>query len=510
MKKVIAFIVSMVFISSAFFSVGVINAEAAAYEEAPSITEHQVIKKIDTLISLLDGKYFTTTGSSCWNSSCNKCLNANVFNSSWFKNMFGKVSVNQLPGHAYPGGDTGYAYGWSCHGFANFAMWYIFASDNSDKVDFKRVVDYVALTEENVKKYAKPGDIIRYKNNSVGHSVIFVSADEEGITVLDSNYRYISDGHCRVRLHKIKYTGTTMAISRATNYIDTPSLTLNFDTNGGAILNSTPKGYAYEVVYSKGLNLRAGTSSGYKRLTVIPEGEVFTVDFGNTVQANGYTWGKVTYGGYTGWAVISETEYTKLVGEVMNTPYFVKDGIVYSSETAKSFAQNVLYDGTQFSLVDSEALGLVKDGYYFVGWSMNKDAGDVIKTDSVICADDIAECADNKDKTVTLYAVWEPVHVHSFPAWTHTGNESSHTAVCGCGYATIEEHEWIENTENVENEKHYHCNGCGINKTVNTLTGSYTIDGTFYIGEEPERNSGWFLVNGNKILSYTPIWRSGF
>ena len=83
-----------------------VETEAASYTAAPSISQSQVEEKINSLVKLLDGKYFTTTQKTCGNNKCDKCYNVNVFASSWFKNMFGSVSASQIPGHAYPNGNS--------------------------------------------------------------------------------------------------------------------------------------------------------------------------------------------------------------------------------------------------------------------------------------------------------------------------------------------------------------------------------------------------------------------
>ena len=275
MKKVIALFLAFVFSFSAFSSIGIFKINAASYTTPPDKSESQVVAKINTLVELLDGKYFTTTQQSCGNSSCTRCQNAKVFEAAWFKALFGEVSVSQISGHAYPGGGSGYALGWSCHGFANFALWYVFSSSNTDKITYERVADNVTLTESNIKKYAKPGDIIRYQTASSGHSVMFIDADENGITVIDCNARVYPDAHCCVRKHRISYNDRAMAISRATNYVDTPTLSIEYNANGGELASSEPYGTRYKVESSNGLNMRSGPGTSYKIIGGLANSAIF-------------------------------------------------------------------------------------------------------------------------------------------------------------------------------------------------------------------------------------------
>lgn len=499
MKKITAFLLSFLFAFSALTSLDISSLNADEFAEAPYKAEPEVLEKIDELYNLLDGKYFTTTGKSCGNSYCKNCRNVNVFNSAWFKEIFGDVSLYQIPGHAYPGGDTGFAEGWSCHGFANFAMWYIFSTTNEDRVGYNRIVDNVTLTEKNIKKYAKPGDIIRYQNGDSGHSAIFISADENGITVLDCNARVYPDGYCCVRRHTIKYNGYKIAISRARNYTETPDLTLTFNSNGGSFGESFLVGQKYRVDYSTGLNLRAQAGISNKIITIIPKNAEFTVDPSNTVETGGQIWAKASYGKYSGWAVISK--YVTLVGDVMSSDYYIKDSIIYSSLTAGAFTQSMVYwksypDG----LVDPVFLGLFKEGYQFAGWSISPTGETIFSTDNTITPEEILKRTDYNDKAITLYAIWEPLHTHFFSNWTHNGNTNTHFALCDCGFSIINDHIWNLQNE-TEFETIYCCTDCGITKTVKNDNGVYIIDGEMHIVETAPPVNTWFLVNSNKILN---------
>ena len=211
--------------------------EVSDNEKTP---EEAVLEKINTLTELLEGKYFTVNQKACTNkshASCDNCKNTNVFEAEWFKDIFGDVKIEQIPEHFWPNGSGCTASAWTCAGFANFAQWYIFATDSNSVVTNKRIIgsktDYangVKFSCDVLDKYAKPGDIIRdfkstYSNgNQNGHSYIYVSHDSEGAWVLDCNYWWNDNGVIkdvsRVKYHKILYTERPypIAITRADNY----------------------------------------------------------------------------------------------------------------------------------------------------------------------------------------------------------------------------------------------------------------------------------------------------
>lgn len=65
-------------------------------------------------------------------------------------------------------------------------------------------------------------------------------------------------------------------------------------------------GDVYKVDSYDGVNLRKGAGTSYKTLTAIPDGTEIVVTA--TKNADGYTWGKTTYDGYTGWCVLDFTD----------------------------------------------------------------------------------------------------------------------------------------------------------------------------------------------------------
>lgn len=252
-----------------------------------------VVSRLNTLVEKLDGKYFTTNQSSCSSSKSDACYNKYVIKASWLKNTMGLVpsSSELMPIH-YVNGSGGYitSNAWSCAGFANYCLWYIYAAKSTDDV-FPKLVYSGKFTKSDLDKSGIwPGDVIRVGNS---HSMIYISHNSTGIKVIDSNFNYNN----KVQVHTIKFgnwkSGQVMAITRGKNYTSSSkpssssgnsnsvtSFSTNFKFKSGAYTNAysnykctsyTGRVYPNDVVtikrvYSNGvaqLSCPWG-SSGYK------------------------------------------------------------------------------------------------------------------------------------------------------------------------------------------------------------------------------------------------------
>lgn len=199
--------------------------------EGRTLSEQRALEKIYELASVLDGKYFTTTQKTCGNNACNRCKNLNVTSCEWFVDTFGySVTKKQMPKQYFSASSLHSPEGWSCFGFSVFAHWYIFSPSNDGIIgsDVSLVASYsknktIKFNQETLATYARPGDAIRIVHSDGGHSVIYVSCDEKGVTVLDNNYL----GKNLVGLHKIPYSANYygrsisscgISITRANNY----------------------------------------------------------------------------------------------------------------------------------------------------------------------------------------------------------------------------------------------------------------------------------------------------
>ena len=225
LSNVIVFLLTIVMVAGIIQFTGL---KASAYSSPGNVSVSAVPAKANELLSKLggDGAYFTVNKSYCKSPrekghACDNCFTSYIVNTSWFKSIFGSVSTSQFPQQYYPSGSPGSAAGWSCHGFANFAMWYIFSQSSSDQVTSKKVGVY-SLTKANFDSYVWPGDVIR---TSKGHSMLVLSWNSDGYTVIDSNY---SGANCQVHIGLRYYdSSTTFAVSRATNAVDLPQQTFN-------------------------------------------------------------------------------------------------------------------------------------------------------------------------------------------------------------------------------------------------------------------------------------------
>lgn len=219
MKRIIT-LISVVALMFAFAVTAFADSNETKMETTPlKVTEEEVLERIEMLSEKLEGKYFTVNQKSCGSErshGCSNCSMLEVVSTDWFNEEVGFVPDDRdyYPHHYY--GSHEYTWGMSCCGFATYAGWYIFAQNTSDNVVFNSI-GLRWFTYENMKKLARPGDIIRLSGK---HSVVFISCDKEGINVLDCNWR--TDGtNCEVRTHSISYGSYLWAeVSRAVNYRD--------------------------------------------------------------------------------------------------------------------------------------------------------------------------------------------------------------------------------------------------------------------------------------------------
>ncbi|MBQ4556730.1 MAG: hypothetical protein IJA60_03675 [Clostridia bacterium] len=258
-KRLLAAITTITIILSIFS----LMLTANAYTTPPTVTETQALAKINKLIDLLDGKYFTVNQKTCTSSrvdphGCDNCSNSLIIQQKWFTDIFGTgLSVYQFPTHAdYNWGvwNKGvHGGGKSCYGFTTFAQWYIFSNKITDDVEHEIIAQNITCNYDNMKKHARPGDAIR---TSSGHSMIFISCDKNDYRVLDCN-GWLSDPNCIVRSKTRSYKGT-MAITRAQNYEPDSTSTVTTKTQYRYYHYTDGKGH-YSVCAYYGKNKYGGT-----------------------------------------------------------------------------------------------------------------------------------------------------------------------------------------------------------------------------------------------------------
>ncbi|MCQ2547473.1 MAG: hypothetical protein MJ145_00545 [Clostridia bacterium] len=200
-----------------------------------ALTQETMNHRIADLETLKD-TYFTTDGKKATSNTDSRCLVSNVLaKNDTVRNLIfenkGKTYINKklpiksidlLPRHyCLDYGGKASCDGYSCYGFAQFALWYIYANTCDTNVYTKDIKHKVIYNYANMHSYAKRGDIIRIKGgNYSGHSAIVLSIKSKGVTVLDCNTydsgikEYANDKHAsRIRVHDINYDGDNIYVS---------------------------------------------------------------------------------------------------------------------------------------------------------------------------------------------------------------------------------------------------------------------------------------------------------
>lgn len=141
------------------------------------------LSRIDELYERIkkNGGFFTVNKQPCISGSghkkCDNCKLINVINSSWFSDEFGpsvtctKFALNQA-GEA-----------WTCMAFACFAGWFVNRGDDNDSVETASRVPG-SFSYDFLNSHAQPGDYLWMGDT---HAAIFISCNEQGVYVLDSN-----------------------------------------------------------------------------------------------------------------------------------------------------------------------------------------------------------------------------------------------------------------------------------------------------------------------------------
>jgi len=343
--------------------------------------------------------------------------------------------------------------GKQCYGFAKLVIYRIFGKagssyrrwsyDASSTTGMKVIGSVGSFTESNVKSLlskARCGDVLQFAAPKM-HSMIVCSVEADGVWVYDCNW----DWACGIQYRKVafgKWSGRNspkLSLLRADNY-DTVNgqntLTIQYHGNGGAIIGSEKTNNTYKVTTAAGINMRSGAGTSYGKVTALPTGSTFTVTATKT--ADGYTWGKTTYNGKSGWCVISKSEWVQKIGEVHLTDYYLSNSMIYSSSTASVATQKgVAGQKIAGGLKTAASFGLTKSGYIFDGWSTVKTGGTVYKAGGVIYPEDLLPSVTNGSGTITLYARWIMDHDHTYTNYIYNHDATSsangtETGTCAC------------------------------------------------------------------------------
>ena len=420
-----------------------------------TLTVTSIKAKIDELYEILGGTYFNVEhkATGCGSSYASDhglgcCSLANIVKQTWFKNLFGTLSTSNVPS-SYGLGSTSYTRSaYSCVGFAHFAEWYIFNSGANTKVDVVKVGDY-SYTYENMKKYARSGDILRFDNS---HSAIIYSVTETGVNVLDCNWP--ADYNGKVAKHKIAYTKyNKVAISREehqskkhTNYfygnfsgknyiIDTDFTSTELDTENWVNKDDTVSAISVDTVETCGgyNSLRldnfapGGTDSKYLSVGTITQksqqhsgfcgdNRSFTLSFWAKSSNAGTTlrfgWGYESHGAYRAVTLTNQWQkytvpmnkelifskwihiYAEQAGSVWLAQLQLEDGTTatdFVPEHENVYMTKTYTEGNTYSLPDPPS----RPGYTFDGWFNRARGGTQITSETGI-----------KTLDYCLYAHW--------------------------------------------------------------------------------------------------------
>ena len=245
----------------------------------------------------------------------------------------------------------------------------------------------------------KAGDIVRYRWN--GHSIFVIAVEGDTVTYADCN----SDKRCGIQWGltvskatlKASFTYVKVAPFALPNE---PTLTVTYHSGGGNI-DSKIVGHTYRVLSTNGINMRKDAGTGNDKVTALPHNTTFTVQVGDTKQADGYTWGKTTYNGKSGWVVVSD--FVEKIGDVWDGDRCVSDGMICRND-GTPLSQSFVYGKPMEGLADPSQWGLTKDGHRFAGWCAKADGSGTLFVAGMMPEE---LCPDGK--TVMLYAVWHPI-----------------------------------------------------------------------------------------------------
>lgn len=345
---------SIVFVLITIFSTVAITANAA--NASTLITKSKAQEKVNTLVSILENKYFTTTGNAVYSNKNNQCYNVNVIKSSWLKSKTGFVptSYNLMPEHYYSSNGVVTNNAWSCAGFANYALWYIYATKTDDNV--LRTNVYTGKFNKSNLDSAKlwPGDVIRIAEK---HSVVYLSHDNNGLRVLDSNWN--SDN--KIKVHTIPYSwnkNSIMACTRGKNF-STAKTTYMLDLNCylDGVYRGNINGIATADIYINGVKVANDCTDYYKS---VKAGSSFVIRDIRT--SSGYKYngsvsisGKINNNVNVNLSFSTKTTYT-------TTNFKMKSGVYTNAYTSSSLSTKTgrIYPGDIITIKRIYSNGVVQ------------------------------------------------------------------------------------------------------------------------------------------------------
>lgn len=290
LNKIISIFTSAVISASVLFGIPLseFNGLAAGVSAASTMTESDVQARINTLLKYFkDGDSFTDNGNdSCtckdnsgFSLACNHCHLHNIWDNNPILKAHPELKLHK------PGGGN------SCNGFAKFVFQYLFGNNESYTVQSKTLTSKIDWSK------LKKGDLLKFTRDgsSATHYAIFVSYNSSSKTVK----LYESNAHSKSgRSNMITYRDTGISFSgfKTRQYVEVfrnPKMVSGEEGIG--------EHYIVDKNYDKNdpKNIRASNSSSSALLGTIPKNTVCWV---TDISGSGSSrWGKVTYGGVTGY-----------------------------------------------------------------------------------------------------------------------------------------------------------------------------------------------------------------
>ena len=285
---------------------------------------------------------------------------------------------------------------------------------------------------ETAKTSKTPAGTIRYINQMPGGTYFYDSywGDNKSVASIQCNLASISMA--------LSYTGIDKLPARMTPFSSPSSI-----VSGTSASEKDPKSvsagvdrmqsgngkYSPVVIWMESYHTRYGT---YEHWVVvadrISDDTYYIVDPGYGIGQGAYYKAKISGKTLTAWGRNSQISGvyqfynpSTCINPVLTMKYNANGGKISSStysmgstdiirENDATFTKKWHYNyGDKNGLPDASAIGMTRLGYTFKGWSCSKDGSTrVFGQDEVIKAQDICQSLINGNKTVTLYAIWEP------------------------------------------------------------------------------------------------------
>ncbi|MBE6688895.1 MAG: hypothetical protein E7588_06410 [Ruminococcaceae bacterium] len=479
-KRILSLVLTVMMLVNIGMPVWAETAEQTATLSATTVTQSQVLERINELTELLEGTYFTRYKTKCTSSSpnsnsvngchdsCDNCKIGNIITTDWFKTMFGIGSGQTV---SIPNGTEQ----WSCHGFMNVAFWYIFKLDKAENIRYQ--VNSSRLSFAELINTARPGDYVRvWKNGESVHSVIYISGDSNGFRMLDSNGTGCSASNgCKVQNHYETYynnSAYTFNVVRAYNYDTSSDQTITYSSivQGDYYLNNN--GYRMNALVDaqqqNSINASNGTINNNMKFTFTKDGNYYKI-------APSYTQNNLVLNAFwLNYSYTSDGDEVTLYSntndpsqrwyfEECNNGYLIHPGDathlsitrdtstnkIYLKSTTKASNQIWSLESTEQytvyfnanggatptsskTVINGSTYGTLptptRTGYTFNGWYTSSSGGTQITSNSIV----------NTSADHTLYAQWTPnTYTITFNANGGTTPTASKTVTYGSTYGTL-------------------------------------------------------------------------